>query len=187
MPRKLIIHASLLLIFFIPPFLLGEDAGSDISSEYYIKAAYIYNFAKFMTWPEDKFEDPGTPFRFCILGESPFGDATKTIEGKKVGKRKFIISHHKDVSQVKSCQILYICSSEKKKVRAILKKLEGAPCLTVSDIEGFARNGGMVNFIYEKKKIYFEINVENISASNLKVSSRLLRIARVVKKNATKE
>ena len=158
-----------------------HGARADDTSEYYIKAAYLYNFAKFMTWPDDTFESEDSPFILCILGASPFGDAIKTLEDKMIGKRKYSVQFCEDMGQMKECHILYISSSEKERVQTILGEAAKTPRLTVSDMEDFTQKGGMVRFILKGKKIHFEINIDNVKRSKLNVSSRLLKIATIVK------
>ena len=179
MARKLKICFWIIVSFFSLPVHYGANA--DDTSEYYIKAAYLYNFAKFMTWPDDTFENSDSPFNLCIIGISPFGDAIKTLDNKMIGKRKFTVQYCEDIGQVKKCHILYISTSEKEHIQTILKKSEGTPRLTVSDMEDFVKKGGMVGFMLKGKKIHFEINVDNIKSSKLNVSSRLLKIATIVR------
>ena len=160
-----------------------HGARAEDTSEYYIKAAYLYNFAKFMTWPDDTFEGPDSPFILCIVGNSPFGEAIKTLDNKMIGKRKYVVQSCEDLGQVQKCHILYVSPSEQGHIQTILNKAAGISCLTVSDLEDFTQNGGMVRFFLKGKKIQFEINIDNVKRSKLNVSSRLLKIATIVKNN----
>lgn len=149
-------------------------------SESYVKAAFLYNFAKFVEWPAGTFENPEAPVVLCILGKDPFGPALRTIENKTVGKRKLFIVKRLELSGKENIHILFVSTSEKKNAASILSALRNRPVLTVSDTQGFAHSGGMICLIKADRKIRFEINVRAAKLSGLKISSRLLKLARIV-------
>ncbi len=148
-------------------------------TEYEIKAAFLYNFAKFVEWPADAFSDSHAPIVLGIVGEDPFGTALdgmvfgKTVNGRGVQVKRLSIS-----PDLRTCHILFISSSEKKNLARILAHLKGSGVLTVGEMDRFVQSGGAVNFLLEDNKVRFEINVD--AAARLKISSKLLALARTV-------
>ena len=154
----------------------GQPAG-----EYEVKAAFVYNFARFVEWPAQAFKEPGDPIKVCILGENPFGRALdNALQGKLAGGRSFVVAQTSDLKRALGCHILFVCGSERKRVQAILQSVTSG-VLTVGDMEGFAAQGGVVNFKLEDGKIRFEINVAAAGQQGLRVSSKLLSVAKVVR------
>ena len=152
------------------------------ASEYQVKAAFLYNFAKFVEWPPDVPSRKDDPIRICIVGENPFGNyLNESTEEKTINGRKLVIWELKSVQDAKGCQIVFIGASEKYHLRASLESMKGAPVLTVGDTEGFAQAGGMINFTLEENMVRFEVNVDAAERARLKISSKLLSLAKVVK------
>jgi len=166
------IIVSVVFGFIIPPGAICED------SEYMIKAAFLLNFARFVDWPEGSFKDGLSPINLLILGADPFGDTLDSIKEKTVKGRQLRIKRGQNVEDAVPCHILFISSSEKEKVSQIVKLL--GPVLTVSEIPRFCQQGGMVNFIKVENKIQFEINPEMAKQKRLSISSRLLKLAKIV-------
>lgn len=165
----------LCLFCFLSPLQAGE------TSENEIKSAYLFNFAKFVEWPEHAFASKTSPIVLCIFGDDPFGEVLANLEIKKIKGRSLTVvrTHKKD--QIKACHMLYISESEKKDLPDILSKAANKPCLTVSSIDDFASQGGMIGFIRKGKNIRFEVNLDVIKRAELAVSSRLLNLAQIVK------
>jgi len=154
---------------------------SQAATEYQIKAAYIYNFAKFVDWPSKAFPDANSPIVIGVLGEDPFGDALEqAIKDKSVNGRKLQAKRFDGVRDVERCHILFISSSEKMRLSKALERVKGLNVLTVSDIGRFARQGGMIGLTMEHNKIGFEINVDTAKKAGLSISSQLLKLAKVV-------
>ena len=151
------------------------------SREYMIKAAFLYNFAKFIEWPSNTFEDSKSPVRLCVLGKNPFGIALESIEGKPIHGRKLIIERLNNTKEIKICHILFISESEKKQLDFILENIKDLNILTIGDTKNFARLGGIINFTMVKKKIRFEINLDAANRAGLKISSKLLKLADIIK------
>lgn len=149
--------------------------------EYHLKAAYILNFVKFVYWPKDLFEEKNSPVNVCVLGKDPFGAALDVLTDKKVGSRAIVARKISEVQQSASCHVIFLSQSETKVIESHIGLLAGKHILTISDIEGFAGNGGMIGFIKVKNKIKFEINITSSNSSGIKFSSKLLELARVVK------
>ena len=147
-------------------------------SEYQIKAAFLYNFGRFVDWPAAAFTDGKSPFIFGILGDNPFG---KTLDQAFTGK---ILNGHPVVVQVihslpeaSHCHILFISSSEKEHLAKIIQGLHAACVLTVSESDQFIESGGMINFVTIDNKVRFLINAGAAKAAQLKISSKLLGLA----------
>ncbi|MEE8400109.1 MAG: YfiR family protein [Desulfobacterales bacterium] len=148
--------------------------------EYLIKAAFLYNFARFVNWPDDAFPDAHSPLSLCIVGKDPFLDALKTIKGKTIRGRKLEITHLARIENLEQCHMLFISASEEHRLPEILDTLREESILTVSDMSRFALRGGAIHFITVSSKIRFEINVDATDTVGLKISSKLLKLARVV-------
>ena len=147
-------------------------------SEYEVKAAFLYNFARFVEWPEE--DQAGPTFTICIVGEDPFGEAFESIEGRQVRGRTLVVDRRPELGG-QACDMLFISSSERRRMGAILAALEARPILTVSEVDGFGSQGGMINFVLEQREVRFEISIEAVERAGLEMSAKLLRVARVAK------
>ncbi len=151
--------------------------------EYQVKAAFLYNFAKFVEWPPGTFISPTDPIGICIAGANPFGATLDSmVQGKKIGDRIFAVRRIPDTQQTKGCQILFIGSTEWKRVRPLLEALKGAAILTVGDTEDFLADGGMIAFQIAGPRVRIQIDLEAAERSHLKISSKLLSLAEIVKR-----
>ena len=160
----------------------GLDASD--SSEYLIKAGFIYNFAKLVEWPTTAFPQPDSPIVIGILGDDPFGlTLDRIVTDKKINGRGITVKRLKwgrDLKDLKDCNILFISSSEKEHLDSVVDAMKWLPILTIGDAPGFARRGGIINFTLEDNKVRFEVNVEAAKHADLTISSRLLTLARIV-------
>ncbi len=161
-------------------------AGEAASPEYRVKAALLYNFARFVEWQKGAFSDADGEIVLAILGRSPFGNALDRIRGKKVTGRTLSVRHCADVGALgvegpKPPHILFISGSESENLPAIFSRIRAYPVLTVSDLPEFAEAGGMIGLVKAGGKVRFEINTVAAAGATLKISSRLLKIARIVK------
>lgn len=160
----------------------SADGKSERSAkiEYGIKAAFLYNFAKFTDWPDDALAETNGTFTVCILGQSPFGEALDTISDKMVHGRPIQINFCSSIEDVKACQVLFICNSEKPHLQSHLVAVRDRGMLTVSEIEGFVGRGGVICFVNEGEKVRFKINQAASKNAGLKINSRLLALAQDV-------
>lgn len=150
-------------------------------SEYEVKAAFLFNFAKFVEWPEDSFADSYSPIVIGILGQDPFSGALDhTIGGKTVNGRALMVKRLAQGQDARACHILFVCSSERKRLSQILASLGGTSVLTVSDMDDFAYAGGIINFVLENSKVKFQVNATAAARARLRISSKLLTLARKV-------
>lgn len=150
--------------------------------EYQVKAAFLFNFAKFIEWPAKAFSDAGAPLQMGVLGKDPFGDILDSaVQGKTINGRSVVVKRSKDLSDLASCHILFIGPSEKDRVLQILDYSKISGTLTVSEIAGFAQKGGMIALVKDGDKVRFEINEGAAKRSGLSVSSKLLKLASAVR------
>ena len=182
-PRCLIRRVvSLILMVALTSSLLGTGAQGQGSGEYQIKAAFLYNFAKFIEWPAEAFTESCAPLIVGVIGNDPFGSALdQTMSGKTINGRPLIIKRLKWGQNLRTCQILFISSSERKRLAQLFESLKGATVLTVSETEQFCQQGGIINFLIEDNKVRFEINATAATGAQLKISSKLLALAKTVR------
>jgi len=159
----------------------AQTLDSSDSSEYLIKAGFIYNFAKFVGWPTTAFAEPNSPIVIGIFGNDPFGAILdRIVNDKKIDGRGFAVKRLKLGKDLKNCNILFISSSEKTHFDEVIQIVKGMPILTIGETANFARRGGIINFTLEDSKVRFEVNIEAAKQAELNISSRLLSLARIV-------
>ena len=162
----------------VPPFTIAQ---SKSAGEYEVKAAFLYNFAKFIDWPANSFAGPQSPFLICILGADPFGRAMDdALQGKMVGSHLVAIQRVKEFADLRHCQMVFVSSSESPRLAKILQSLRGSSVLVVGESEGFAIAGGTIQFAIEQDRVRFLINPDAAENAGIKVSSKLLALAKVV-------
>jgi uncharacterized protein DUF4154 len=152
--------------------------------EYRIKAAFLLNFVKFIQWPAEAFGSRDEPLVLGILGSDPFGGALEPLRQKQVKGRAIEIKRFKTPAGATGCHVLFVSNSEKDALNDIFQNLEGRAILTVGETEQFLQRGGIINFIAFKNKIRFEINITAAHGANLKISSKLLKLAKIVKRES---
>ena len=151
---------------------------ASVAGEYQVKAAFLYNFAKFVDWPGDGGQGM---FVLCVLGADPFGGAIDAVAGKPVGGRTIQVRRLASADGAGACQMLFISSSEADGLGKDLGAVRGKPVLTVGDTPGFAERGVVINLYVEQSKVRFEINIDAAKRAQLNISSQLLRLARITK------
>jgi hypothetical protein len=165
---------------------LGQPAPAS-SLEYRVKAAFLYNFAKFIEWPPEAFAGPQGPYNICVLGRDPFAqDLDAAVGDNLVAGRPLVVRRLPDLQGASGCHILFIASSERDRLRAIFEAVGSAPTLTVGEDADFTRLGGCLRFFLEENRVRFEINLAATDRARLKLSAKLLSLARVVGKPAGK-
>ena len=151
------------------------------SIEYQVKAAFVFNFAKFVEWPLDTFKSENAPIVFCVFRHDPFGSALdEIIRGKAINNRAVLARRITELSDLRACQLVFVSSVEYEHLSEVLKSLKGTSALVVGESEGFAERGGGIQFFPEDKKLRFAVNVDAIQRARLTVSSKLLALARIV-------
>jgi len=152
------------------------------ATEYEIKAAVLFNLGQFVDWPASAFASAESPLVIGVLGQNPFSRSLdRAVEGEVVQKRKIVVKYGDTLDAIGSSHILFICRTEARKLSDILKALRGKTTLTVSDMAQFAEKGGMVNLVAAGDRVRMIVNPTQIEAAGLRASSKLLRIAELVK------
>lgn len=168
----------------ITPPLCAQNL--DKPKAYKVKAAYLYNFAKFIHWPDHVLQDDDEPFVIGVLDNDEFAVIVRTtVHNKKIAGHHVVVQHfnwndREDRISMKQCQMLYISESRSNRLHKILEHLNHNSLLLVGDSSDFARKGGMIGFVLEQGRIVFDINQEAIEQATLEISSKLLKLARVV-------
>ena len=170
---------AIILIFFMLGFALPPQSME--SPEYQVKAVFLFNFAQFVEWPASAFPDAKSPIVIGVLGTDPFGSyLDEIIQGEQIEGHPLEIQRFENVSQIKSCHILFIHQSIVPRLYYVLKDLKVRNILTVSDGNNFTKQGGMVRFFTENNKIKLRINLEAVKEADITISSKLLRLAEIV-------
>ena len=173
-----------LLLALMPLGARGEGGASTPPSapeSRTVKAAYVYNFTKFVDWAaEDGVTDRSSTVVVCVLGSDPVGSALDEIASLESKGRPILVHHIQPGEIIPACHILYIGNSEAARLAAILAQVGQAGVLTVSDIPRFAEQGGMIGFALERGRVRVEINALRVRGAGLRISSKLLEVARIV-------
>lgn len=183
MSRKIIGHIAISFRLLVGLLAVASVAGAQNYSEYEVKAAFLVNFGKFVEWPDKAFDKPGSPLVIGIVGTDPFGDILeKTVKGRTINGRSWKIVRFKSASEIGYCHILFVSSSEKGRMRQIIHAVANKPVLTVGDeLEEFCQLGGIINFSRRQSKYGFEINKITADEKKIRMSSKLLMLAKIIK------
>lgn len=193
------------VLLMLAASLAGALADEDASpSPAAVKAGYLLNLAEFVEWPTNAFPDPAAPIVLGVLGEDPFGPELEKLKGRKIDGRAIEIrrfkgalefrgeetpgrrqedlaqKRNKKIRELKACHILFISSTEKGFLAAILKSVKDASVLTVGELPEFTQSGGVVGFAGSGARVRIEINLAAAEEARLKISSKLLSLARII-------
>jgi len=158
------------------------------ASEYEIKAAFLFNFAQFVEWPANAFQDADSPVAFCVLGHDPFGAVLeRTLDGETIRNRRVLIRRFRRVAELESCQLVFVSASERARLADLLPALSSRPVLTVGEVEGFGSAGGIINFYLEDQRVRFEINQVAARRAGIEISSELLHLGKLVETDSARE
>jgi hypothetical protein len=150
-------------------------------TEYEIKAAFLYNFAKFIAWPPSAFNETHQQFSVCVLGPDPFGKSLEdAVLGKTIAERSVILTRARQLKDLPTCHILFVSAAENSHLLEIAGGSSGHNALLVGESEGFASAGGAVQFVLDQNHVRFAINPEAANRAGLKISSKLLALATIV-------
>lgn len=162
--------------------LAAAGARAENNDSYRVKAAFLYNFAKFVEWPEASFKASTDSLSICIAGENPFGDSLeRAVENKTAGPHPFTIRVITEIQQAAACQMVFVPDSQRKRF-APADLARGSGLLAVGESPGFATQGGVVNFKIEGGHVRFQINLDAAERQKLIISSKLLNLAEVLRK-----
>jgi len=156
-------------------------------TDYDVKAAYLYNFGRFVEWPQSVTSNSDL-FTVCVLGQDPFGPALDaTLAGEAIGGKRAAAKRISTPQEAATCQILFMSSTEESRLGEILETLRKEAVLTVSDMPKFSQRGGMIQFVLEGKKVRFEVNLSAVQQAGLSLSSELLKVATAVRRSPPPE
>lgn len=157
------------------------DSYLELARERRVEALFVYNFAKFVDWPPSFFASPQDQFTICIVGDDPFGgELDQAVIGKYINGRRTAIKRVIKGRDAHACQIAFVGYPDERRVKATLEELASFSVLTVGAAKGFTEWGGVVNLTLESNKVGFEINMDAAERSQLKISSKLLKLAKAV-------
>lgn len=171
----------MVMVLFV---LLGAFAETPAQrpTEYEVKAAFLYNFARFVAWPDSAFADKESPLVIGVMEPDPFGAVLdRTIFDKRAQGRRIEVRRFKRLEDVQGCHMLFVSPSSYLQWPALLAHLGTAPVLTVGEGDGFCESGGIINFVLQQNHVRFEINPDAANRADLAISSRLLKLAQLVK------
>lgn len=169
-----VLFATVVQLCFVPT-VSAEPIFS--AEEYALKAAFLYRFTNFVQWPHDRFQQD--VFKICLVGDDPFGSVINELKRETVNGRKIDVKRMQKPGDERSCHVVYVSASEIERRQTLLRVLSNTEgVLTVSDMKGFTREGGVIQFVKVDNRVRFVINVEAADRASLKVSSKLLRLSR---------
>jgi len=151
------------------------------TSEYQLKAVFLFNFAQFVEWPASAFESPEAPLLVCVLGNDPFGQELDSVmEGETINDRSIDVRRYSSADEASECHVLFIGQRSRAELRRTLERLQGKPILTVGETADFASTGGVIRFFMEGNRVRLEINPRAADAAQLRLSSKLLRSSQIL-------
>ena len=166
------------LCILVLVILWGSAATAEsLKDEYAVKSALVFNFARFCEWPEDAFEDNPNTLRVVLYGDKNLESSFSAIDGMQVGNRKIEVVLAESPETIPSCQLLFVAKTEREDWPQIVAILENKAVLTVGEMNGFLLSGGAMNLHLVNNKISFEVNLDQLRANNLVISSRILKLA----------
>ena len=169
------------LIFLLELFHSQVRAQAAAFDEYQVKAAFLFNFAKFVEWPPGAFSSPSEPIGICVLGQNPFGSVLEeTVRGKVVANRTFVVLQNPDAQHVSKCHIVFVSASEGKHF-LILEELKNKRVLTISETDGVNWGGGVIGLSLKDGRVRIEIDPAAAERAGLRISSKLLGLAEIKK------
>jgi YfiR/HmsC-like len=158
---------------------LPAAAPAQVANEYEVKAAFLFNFTRFVDWPASS---RSAPFCIGVAGADPFGGALQeVIRGRFAGGRAIAVKYFKTGDDITACEMVFISADDPKKAVALLAQIKGSPVLSVGDAPGFCRIGGVIGFAVQDNKIRLQINTDAALRAHLQVSSKLLSLASLVR------
>jgi hypothetical protein len=173
----------LALALMVATFATASVASAQsVANEYEVKAAYLYNFSKFVEWPRTASLSPPDDFPICVLGRDPFGAALDgVVAGTTVDEHAVVVRRIGGTKEAAACRVVFVSASEEPRLAEVLAGLKGYPVLTVSDCAGFSRRGGMIQFVTDGNRVRFEVNVAPAEKVGLTLRSDLLKVALTVR------
>lgn len=165
---------------------LANAALAPRAPEYEVKAAFIYNFARYVEWPSSAFAGPSDPIRLCIFGDDPFGEIVdRTLRGKTVAQHPFVVLRIEEIEETRGCHIVFVSRTESERLDAVLAVVHDRPVMTIVDVEGAVQRGAILNFALRDGRVRFAVNTGSAQRSGLSLSSQLVKLAIAVAKDTS--
>ncbi len=162
----------------------GGAGAAEVSKEYQIKAAFLYNFAKFVEWPAQSFADAGSPIVIGVLGQNPFGgELEQVVKDRKINGRGIVVKKLETPEEAVSAQIVFIAAAEDARMPKLQAAIKDSAVLTVGESDAFAGNGGIIRFVIDGDKIRFRINMTPADRAHLKIGGQLQQLAKQVERS----
>jgi hypothetical protein len=174
--------ANWLLAAILPFVVTGTELTNEAQapSEYQVKAAFLFNFAKFVEWPAAAFRNGQSPITICVVGDDPFGPAIDaTVKGQSFANRSFSVRRVKQIPRDDTCQIAFFSGAESARTE-LGTAIRALPILTVGEDDATSESSGIINFVIEERKVRFDINLDAAERAGIKISSKLLKLAKRV-------
>lgn len=174
--RHVAVTLALLLLLPVRSALCDPSAGQ----EYVLKAVFLYNFCRFIDWPDRAFDSPDQPMIIGVIGDNPFGGLIEeTVKGEMLRGRRIRVEYYRRPSDIGRCHVLFVGASEMHRADDIIAAVAGRSVLTVGETEAFLERGGMVALTADQNRVRLQINPARLRAENLAASSKLLRVAEI--------
>lgn len=153
------------------------------TSEYELKAVFLFNFAQFVEWPQEAFDTPESPLHVCVLGQDPFGAQLDVVmQGERIHGRPIVVQRHTQVESAHDCHVLFVNPGSHEQQLAVLERLKSEPVLTVGETDDFTSAGGVIRFFMEGNRVRLEVNPRAAENAHLRLSSKLLRSSQIFAK-----
>ncbi len=178
--KQLIVLVGLLAVALRSTKARADDASN---REYQIKAAMIINFVSFTEWQKDAFPSDNAPLVIGVVGQNPFGSTLEQLcAGKNVAGHALVVRYFSSPQSIDRCQALFVPKSAESDVNQVMSKINGEQVLTIGESDNFPWAGGVIRFYLDDNKIHFEINPDGAEQAKVKISSKLMKLARIFKK-----
>lgn len=163
------------LLLFMLAALSAQPSRAEFSAQQ-VKSAYVFNFIKFVEWPAHEIK-AGERVRLCVIGDDGLHASLSALNGRKAGEYELLVRHSTDPVNLSSCHVLFIGEQERRRLVPIIKSLDSAHVLTVSDIPGFAERGGGIGLLHRDERMLFEVNLASTRKAGLRLSGQMLNLA----------
>jgi len=175
---------NLLLSLIIALIMSVFSTAFSQTSEYELKAVFLYNFTHFVTWPESAYSSPDSPFQLCVIGEDPFGHfLDETVTSERVGEHPIVVRRILDLENSRACHIVFLSEKSPFSEEQVLAVVRDHPVLVTGETAEFAEKGGTIGFHVQDRKIRLQVNLRAARQANLSISSKLLKVSDVIEEN----
>lgn len=175
-PRKGLTSIATCLGICLGIAAMHAESASDAA----VKAGFIYNFTKFTEWPAESFASNSSPLNLCIFGNQPLDGNLALLHGRMAQGHPINVRGNPRAEELRLCHILFIGEAEERRGNAALAQIAGAPVLTVSDMEGFPEQGGVIGLAINGERVQFTVNLRAARQAGLKLNAQLLRLGKVM-------